>query len=77
MAESEESKPSCTFLFKKAGKKFAARKRKASDSDKGEGLQLINAVPVRIKYTDVLLTLQNQTGFIQLPAGPKQHRAIT
>uniref|UniRef100_A0A6Q2YCX2 RING finger protein 113A n=1 Tax=Esox lucius TaxID=8010 RepID=A0A6Q2YCX2_ESOLU len=36
MAESEEPKATCTFLFKKSNKKFNARKRKASDSDKGE-----------------------------------------
>lgn len=36
MAESEEPKAgSCTFLFKKSTKKFSGRKRKASDSDKG------------------------------------------
>uniref|UniRef100_A0A8B9L4K6 Ring finger protein 113A n=1 Tax=Astyanax mexicanus TaxID=7994 RepID=A0A8B9L4K6_ASTMX len=34
MAESEETKATCTFLFKKSSKKFSARKRKASDSDK-------------------------------------------
>ncbi|XP_012681343.1 E3 ubiquitin-protein ligase RNF113A [Clupea harengus] len=34
MAESGESKPICTFLFKKSKKKFSARKRKASGSDK-------------------------------------------
>ncbi|XP_062389089.1 E3 ubiquitin-protein ligase RNF113A [Sardina pilchardus] len=34
MAESGDSKPTCTFLFKKSNKKFSARKRKASDSDK-------------------------------------------
>ncbi|KAF4093041.1 hypothetical protein AMELA_G00028360 [Ameiurus melas] len=35
MAETEETKPAtCTFLFKKSSKKFSARKRKASDSDK-------------------------------------------
>ncbi|XP_033913132.2 E3 ubiquitin-protein ligase RNF113A-like [Acipenser ruthenus] len=33
MAENEESKSTCTFLFKKTNKKFTARKRKASDSD--------------------------------------------
>ena len=36
MADSEEPKPGpCTFLFKKSTKKFAGRKRRASDSDKG------------------------------------------
>uniref|UniRef100_A0A4W6CL37 Ring finger protein 113A n=1 Tax=Lates calcarifer TaxID=8187 RepID=A0A4W6CL37_LATCA len=36
MAESEEPRAgSCTFLFKKSTKKFSGRKRKASDSDKG------------------------------------------
>ena len=35
MAESEEPKSTCTFLFKKSTKKFSARKRKASDSEKG------------------------------------------
>ncbi|KAK3520234.1 hypothetical protein QTP70_019705 [Hemibagrus guttatus] len=35
MADAEETKPvTCTFLFKKSNKKFSARKRKASDSDK-------------------------------------------
>ncbi|KAM9457595.1 E3 ubiquitin-protein ligase RNF113A [Clarias gariepinus] len=35
MAEAEPTKSTtCTFLFKKSNKKFAARKRKASDSDK-------------------------------------------
>nr|AAR97525.1 zinc finger protein 183 [Danio rerio] len=35
MAESEEpKKPTCTFIFKKSNKKFSARKRNASDSDK-------------------------------------------
>lgn len=34
MAESGDSKPVCTFLFKKSNKKFSARKRKASGSDK-------------------------------------------
>ncbi|XP_036446412.1 E3 ubiquitin-protein ligase RNF113A [Colossoma macropomum] len=34
MAESEEPKATCTFLFKKSNKKFCGRKRKASDSDK-------------------------------------------
>ncbi|XP_063079405.1 E3 ubiquitin-protein ligase RNF113A isoform X1 [Engraulis encrasicolus] len=34
MAESEDTKPVCTFLFKKSTKKFSARKRKASGSDK-------------------------------------------
>ncbi|KAA0705698.1 RING finger protein 113A [Triplophysa tibetana] len=33
MAESEEPKTSCKFLFKKSNKKFSARKRNASDSD--------------------------------------------
>lgn len=36
MAESEDPEASsCTFLFKKSTKKFSGRKRKASDSDKG------------------------------------------
>uniref|UniRef100_A0A671QSM3 RING finger protein 113A-like n=1 Tax=Sinocyclocheilus anshuiensis TaxID=1608454 RepID=A0A671QSM3_9TELE len=35
MAESEEPKTTCKFLFKKSNKKFSARKRNASDSDKG------------------------------------------
>uniref|UniRef100_A0A673GAV7 RING finger protein 113A-like n=1 Tax=Sinocyclocheilus rhinocerous TaxID=307959 RepID=A0A673GAV7_9TELE len=34
MAESEEPKTTCKFLFKKSNKKFSARKRNASDSDK-------------------------------------------
>ena len=29
------TKPTCSFLFKKSTKKFAGRKRKASNSDKG------------------------------------------
>lgn len=36
MADSGASdETSCAFLFKKSTKKFAGRKRKASDSDKG------------------------------------------
>uniref|UniRef100_W5N1K5 Ring finger protein 113A n=1 Tax=Lepisosteus oculatus TaxID=7918 RepID=W5N1K5_LEPOC len=35
MAESEESKATCTFFFKKTNKKVSVRKRKASDSEKG------------------------------------------
>lgn len=35
MAESEEPKTICKFLFKKSNKKFSGRKRNASDSDKG------------------------------------------
>lgn len=35
MAESEEPKTTCKFLFKKSNKTFSARKRNASDSDKG------------------------------------------
>uniref|UniRef100_A0A3B4CMF1 Ring finger protein 113A n=1 Tax=Pygocentrus nattereri TaxID=42514 RepID=A0A3B4CMF1_PYGNA len=40
MAESEETKATCTFLFKKSNKKFSGRKRKASDSDKGKRCHL-------------------------------------
>lgn len=40
MADSKASdETSCAFLFKKSTKKFAGRKRKASDSDKGGVLQ--------------------------------------
>lgn len=35
MADSEATKETSSFLFKKSTKKFAGRKRKASDSDKG------------------------------------------
>lgn len=42
MADSEEPKKgSCTFLFKKCTKKFAGRKRRASDSDKGNETQFM------------------------------------
>ncbi|XP_005994672.1 E3 ubiquitin-protein ligase RNF113A isoform X1 [Latimeria chalumnae] len=34
MADGDDSKPTCTFLFKKSNKKFAGRKRKAGNSDK-------------------------------------------
>lgn len=41
MADSEATKETaCSFLFKKSTKKFAGRKRKASDSDKGRPLVL-------------------------------------
>lgn len=36
MAESGDTKPICTFLFKKSNKKFSGRKRRASGSDKGK-----------------------------------------
>lgn len=37
MADAEQPKTGpCTFLFKKSTKKFCGRKRKASDSDKGD-----------------------------------------
>lgn len=41
MADSEATKEtSCSFLFKKSTKKFAGRKRKASDSDKGRAVNV-------------------------------------
>uniref|UniRef100_A0AAY5KCJ9 C3H1-type domain-containing protein n=1 Tax=Esox lucius TaxID=8010 RepID=A0AAY5KCJ9_ESOLU len=52
MAESEEPKATCTFLFKKSNKKFNARKRKASDSDKdGNSDEDKNAVVRRDRKT--------------------------
>ncbi|KAG5280057.1 hypothetical protein AALO_G00084440 [Alosa alosa] len=52
MAESGDSKPTCTFLFKKSNKKFSARKRKASGSDKdGSSDEEKSTVVRRLKKT--------------------------
>lgn len=51
MAEPEPTEAGpCTFLFKKSTKKFAGRKRKASDSNKGRLLLLHFS-----NYTSLLL----------------------
>ncbi|XP_067088420.1 E3 ubiquitin-protein ligase RNF113A [Osmerus mordax] len=51
MAESDEPKSTCTFLFKKSTKKFSARKRKASDSEKDNSDEDKNAVVRKEKKT--------------------------
>ncbi|KAJ8344829.1 hypothetical protein SKAU_G00290220 [Synaphobranchus kaupii] len=53
MADSDEPKATCTFLFKKSSKKFAARKRKASDSEKSGNSDEDKTVVRRQKKTSV------------------------
>ncbi|KAJ8253802.1 hypothetical protein COCON_G00204140 [Conger conger] len=53
MADSDEPKATCTFLFKKSSKKFAARKRKASDSEKSGNSDEDKTVIRRQKKTNV------------------------
>ncbi|TRY98965.1 hypothetical protein DNTS_001233 [Danionella cerebrum] len=61
MAESEDPRPTCTFLFKKSNKKFSARKRNASDSDKDRNSEDESSAVVRKKKADAVNPMIQKT----------------
>ncbi|XP_043911136.1 E3 ubiquitin-protein ligase RNF113A [Protopterus annectens] len=65
MADNSDTKPTCTFLFKKSNKKFAARKRRASGSDEGSSGAENSTVVRRQKRISILNPMIQKTKKIE------------
>lgn len=68
MAESEEPKTICKFLFKKSNKKFSARKRNASDSDKDRSSGEEGSAVVRKKKASITNPMIQKTKKVEREA---------